>query len=151
MIILLQLLKDNRDRITVFIGVPNVMFFCQSYTNMNHTHSVQHPWTYISGFSRDNRHIFNNNNKDCKALATKNYLRSLINPKLKSGKRQEYEKKVPTDFLVQVVSRFLPATTGCWLSHITISGGNSLRLPIRNRESLLAKIMNRTQDAWSSN
>ena len=41
-----------------------------------------------------------------------------------------------------VVSQFFPVTIGCWVSHIAISTGNILLLPIRNRECL-DKIMNR--------
>ena len=51
--------------------------------------------------------------KDCKALATKNRPRRLINAKLERKKTQSMRKKMPTDFSVQVVSRLLPVTAGC--------------------------------------
>ena len=83
---------------TVFIGVPNVMFSCQSYTNwstiLEHTNldSVMTMDIYLIII-----------NKDCKALATKNRPKRLINGNLKWKKMQNI-RKMPTDFLVQTVS-----------------------------------------------
>jgi hypothetical protein len=77
-----------------------VMFFCQSYTNTNHTHRALHPCTYKSGFSRNNGQISNNNNNNnyCKALATKNCPRRLINAKLERKKTQNMLGKCQQTF-----------------------------------------------------
>ena len=78
MIILLHLLNDNRDRVSVFywssecdVLLPVVCKY-EPYT-----------YTYKLGCSGDNEQIFNNNKKKyCKVLATKNRQRRLINSKL---------------------------------------------------------------------
>ena len=83
------------------------MFFCQSFTNTNHTHRTLHPWTYKSGCSRDNGQTFNNDlKKYCKALATKNRQRRLINAKFEQKKTQNMKKKCQWIFQSKLLADF---------------------------------------------
>ena len=138
MIILLHLLNDNQDHVTVF----NRSSECDVLFPSPVVYKYE-PYTQCLTSLK----IHNNNKKDCQALAKKNRPRRLINAKLERKKTQNMRrrKKVNANELFSPSGQRISASYVQMLIQCSISYRHiwrkypAITLQIRNREYLLAK------------